>query len=83
MREITYSQAIREALTEEMVVIHFEKADTTVKGAYQAINQMYLQTVQETFREVNREQDLDDEGLRKAKLSYNPSGFIEKCEVHF
>ena len=74
---------ITEALTEDMAVIHFEKANTTIKGAYQAINQMYLQTVQEAFRKVNREQDLDDEGLRKAKLSYNPSGYIEKYEVRF
>ena len=74
---------IAEALTEEMVVIHFEKADTNFKGAYQAINQMYVESIQDTFSVVNREQDLDDDGLRKAKLSYNPIGYIEKAEVRF
>ena len=32
----------------------------------------------ERFKFVNREQDVGDIGLRKAKLSYNPIGYIEK-----
>jgi hypothetical protein len=27
---------------------------------------------------LNREQDLGDEGLRQAKLTYRPSGFVKK-----
>ncbi|MDL2210934.1 DUF2156 domain-containing protein, partial [Desulfovibrio sp. OttesenSCG-928-O18] len=29
----------------------------------------------------NREQDLDDEGLRKAKESYNPVDYVRKNTV--
>jgi len=34
-----------------------------------------------SFRYINREQDLDDLGLRQAKESYNPVGFLKKFAV--
>jgi len=30
------------------------------------------------FTLVNREQDLGDEGLRQAKMTYRPTGFVVK-----
>jgi hypothetical protein len=72
---------IAEYLTREMLLIHFEKACPDHKGAYQAINQMFLENAPHPFEMVNREQDLGDEGLRKAKLSYNPVGFLKKYRV--
>jgi hypothetical protein len=33
------------------------------------------------FRFVNREQDLGIEGLRKAKITYNPVRFVNKYTV--
>ena len=74
---------VAEALSDEMILIHFEKADPLYKGGYQAINQLFLKSVRGEFRTVNREQDLDDEGLRQAKLSYHPSGFLRKYEIVF
>ncbi len=72
---------VAEPLDDATLVIHFEKGCTAHKGVYQAINQMFLESVQETFTFVNREQDLGDEGLRKAKLSYNPTHFMKKFNV--
>jgi hypothetical protein len=72
---------IAEPLSQDTVVIHFEKGNPDYKGAYQAINQMFLEHNSEQFNFVNREQDLGDEGLRKAKLSYNPINFLKKYRV--
>ena len=72
---------IAEALDNETVVIHFEKGCPNFKGVYQAINQMFLDRCCREFSFVNREQDLGDEGLRKAKLSYNPVSFLKKYSV--
>ena len=60
------------------VIIHIEKADPTVKGAYAAINQMFLKNEFPDAKLVNREEDLGIEGLRKAKLSYRPLVLLEK-----
>ena len=67
----------------DMVVIHFEKACTEYRGLYQAINAMFLQNDASRFKYVNREQDLDDPGLRKAKESYNPVDYVKKQIVYF
>lgn len=72
---------VAEALDEETLVIHFEKGNIRFKGIYQAINQMFLKHQAQDFRYVNREQDLGDEGLRKAKLSYNPEFLHKKYEA--
>ena len=74
---------VAEALTPQSIVIHFEKGDTRYKGVYQAINQMFLAHSASDFLTVNREQDLNDEGLRKSKLSYNPLEFVSKSRVTF
>lgn len=72
---------VAEALDDRSVVIHFEKGCPHFKGVYQAINQIFLEQCCQQFEVVNREQDLGDQGLRKAKLSYNPVGFLKKYTV--
>ncbi len=74
---------LAETLTRDMVLIHFEKGDTQYKGVYQAINQQFLANSASDYAIVNREQDLNDEGLRKAKLSYHPSDYLQKYRVTF
>ncbi|MBW1842325.1 MAG: DUF2156 domain-containing protein [Deltaproteobacteria bacterium] len=69
---------VAEQVSEDTILIHFEKANQDFKGAYQAINQQFLLNTGDNYRFVNREQDLGDEGLRKAKLSYHPVDFLKK-----
>jgi len=61
--------------------IHFEKAREDVEGAYSAVNCEFARYLRLKYPEVqflNREDDLGLEGLRKAKLSYNPHHMVEK-----
>ncbi len=61
-------------------VIHFEKAvvEPQFKGIYQFINQAFASILPEKYQTLNREQDLGDPGLRQAKESYQPAGFVKK-----
>ncbi|HER63048.1 MAG TPA: DUF2156 domain-containing protein [Desulfobacteraceae bacterium] len=59
-------------------IIHFEKAVRGYKGLWQFINQAFASILPETYETVNREQDLGEEGLRAAKMSYKPIGFVKK-----
>lgn len=61
--------------------VHFEKAREDVEGAYAAVNRefaRYLRGKYPELRFLNREDDMGLEGLRKAKLSYNPHHMVEK-----
>lgn len=79
--EVPIAYTLAEPLNNDTLIIHFEKAANGIKGAYQAINYLFCNDVGKNFTYINREQDLDDEGLRQAKLSYNPVDFSKKCSV--
>ena len=66
---------------ENMAVIHIEKANPEMRGLYQYINREFLLHAYPTAALVNREDDMGLEGLRKAKMSYNPIGFARKYSV--
>jgi hypothetical protein len=55
-----------------------EKADTKIIGAYAMINNLFAKKIPENFIYLNREEDLGIEGLRKAKLSYQPYEILSK-----
>lgn len=68
-------------LSERIFDIHFEKALERYDGAYAAINRAFARYLREKYPQLthlNREDDMGLEGLRKAKLSYNPAYLQEK-----
>lgn len=62
-------------------VVHSEKALSGYRGAYQHVNSALASTLVGRYTYINREQDLGDAGLRQAKMTYRPVGFVEKFRV--
>ena len=70
-----------EMLNPETAVVHIEKANPEIPQAFVVINQQFCEHTWQNVRFINREQDLGDEGLRKAKLSYHPVRLVEKFKI--
>lgn len=65
--------SVFERLDDEVTAVHFEKADRAYKGLFQIVNRESARRIQAAgARLINREEDVGDEGLRQAKLSYHP-----------
>lgn len=73
--------ALGEPLDEETYVVHIEKAFGEIQGAYPMINREFAAYFAKDYKYINREEDLGEEGLRKAKLSYYPAMIYEKGTV--
>lgn len=67
-----------EPLNRDTIVIHIEKANPNFDGLYPTLNQAFLEHHWTDYQFVNREQDLGEEGLRKAKESYFPHHMVNK-----
>ncbi len=62
----------------DMFDSHVEKALYDVNGAYAMINREMARYFGADYTYINRENDVDEEGLRDAKLSYHPALMVEK-----
>lgn len=65
--------------------VHFEKAAEDADGAYAAVNQEFAKLLRSRHPQLqflDREDDMGLEGLRRAKLSYNPHHLEEKFWAH-
>ena len=74
---------IGERLDDETFCVHIEKAFSSVRGAYPAINQQFVINELSEYKYIDREDDVGIENLRKAKLSYQPAMLCEKYEAVF
>lgn len=75
--------SLAEQINDDSVVIHIEKGNIFYDGIYQAINQQFLANDWRDMKFVNREEDLGLEGLRRAKMTYNPIRFVEKYNANY
>lgn len=64
--------------SDDVFIVHIEKAYADVQGAYPMINQQFVEHEAASYRYINREEDTGAEGLRKAKQSYRPVMMVEK-----
>lgn len=72
-----------EQLNPDTMVVHVEKANPSPAffGAYQAINKEFATNCSDGHEFINREQDVGEPGLRRAKESYNPVRMGKKFKV--
>jgi uncharacterized protein len=73
--------AIGSQLNQDTALVIAEKANSEIRGLYQAMNQMFCENTFSQYAWVNREQDAGDAGLRRAKLSYCPHHMVAKYRV--
>ena len=73
--------AIGAQLNPDTAMVIVEKANSEIRGLYQAMNQMFCENTLSRYTWVNREQDAGDLGLRRAKLSYCPHHMVAKYRV--
>lgn len=72
-----------EKVNDGTFIVHAEKARTEYSGAFQMINSEFVRQECLGYRFINREEDMGDENLRKAKQSYRPVFLEEKYTVTF
>lgn len=70
--------SIASAINDKCFDVHIEKADTSYEGSFSIINKEMANIIIQKYELINREEDLGIEGLRKAKLSYNPKEILCK-----
>ena len=70
--------SLGERMTDDMAVIHIEKANPDIPELFALINREFVAHAFADLKWVNREEDMGDEGMRTAKQSYHPARMITK-----
>lgn len=73
--------SVGEKLDSETLGVHFEKGLGGYKGVYQAMNLQFAKNAGAGLKWINRAQDMGEEGLRQAKMTYMPEDFLRKFRV--
>jgi len=64
-------------LNDKTFLVLFEEGDVRFTGSYNVINQEFAKIISKKYIYINRSEDCGVEGLRRAKLAYNPC-FLNK-----
>ncbi|MEZ3591545.1 MAG: phosphatidylglycerol lysyltransferase domain-containing protein [Muribaculaceae bacterium] len=69
----------------DTLYVHIEKMSHAVAGAGETVNKLFAAAMVDRYgvAHINREEDVGDEGLRKAKLSYHPERLLKKYNMHY
>jgi hypothetical protein len=68
-------------LTQDMGVIHFEKALSSIKGLYQYFDKTCVKHLLKDYKYTNKENDMGIPGLKKSKKSYHPVMIEDSYEL--
>lgn len=72
---------IASRLTDEIGVLHFEKAYTEIKGLYQFLDRECARRLFQGYIHINKESDMGIPGLAKAKQSYFPAMRVKSYKL--
>ena len=72
-----------ESVNSDTFDVHVEKALSLYDGSYPMINKQFVSRLNPYYKYINREEDMGEENLRKAKLSYHPAFMEEKFRITF
>ena len=70
------AMSIASYISPEVADVHYEKCSPAFRDAYPVINREIAHSLPCQF--INREEDLNQPGLRQAKLSYRPCSLLQK-----
>ncbi len=68
-------------LTDDMGVLHFEKAFSRMKGLYQYFDNQCARRLFQGYRYINKESDMGEANLAKTKKSYHPTTMIRSYKL--
>ena len=77
---------IGQRISQHTYDVVFEKAFDSIKGAYNIINREFAAFIMKKYpnvKYINRENDLDLEGLRRSKRSYRPVEILKKYTARY
>ena len=72
---------VAEVMPSNVAIVMYEKADTEYEGSYTYLANTFAKAFLGDTEYLNRQEDMDIEGLRKSKLSYNPDHLVERYSI--